>query len=93
MSAWSKANPSLDVQPILAEIRLSLFTINDLLKVTNDGEEWWYVLEIYWTSSIQKKRDLKLASKGCPANRADASRRSTGRNPVEDRVTGYRAPI
>ena len=34
VSAWSKANSSLDVQPILAEIRLSLFTINDLLKVT-----------------------------------------------------------
>jgi len=33
IAAWSNANPGTDIQPILGEIRLSLLTIPDLLKV------------------------------------------------------------
>ena len=38
VSSWSQANPGQGVEPILAEIRLSLFTINDLLKVVRPTE-------------------------------------------------------
>jgi len=33
VASWSEANPGIDIQPILEEIRLSLLTIQDLLKV------------------------------------------------------------
>lgn len=35
---WSRANPSLDIGNILAEIRLELVTIPDLLKVVRPTE-------------------------------------------------------
>ena len=58
------------------------------------GGLWWKLASLIdFDIKCLKKRYFKLASKGCPANRADASRCSTWRNPVEDRVTGYRAPI
>ena len=38
IAAWSRANPSTDIQPILGEIRLSLVTITDLLKVVRPTE-------------------------------------------------------
>ena len=72
VSAWSKSNPNLDVQPILSEIRLSLFTINDLLKVQAFVPS---VLKIYFPGPLYMKD--KKVFQGCSANRSYAGGRSS----------------
>merc|ERR1719334_1221389 len=64
VSAWSKANPSLDVQPILSEIRLSLFTINDLLKVVRPTDLMPADVLLDAIQSRTESRDTELRYRG-----------------------------
>jgi len=64
VAAWYKANPSLDIQPILAEIRLSLFTINDLLKVVRPTELMPADVLLDAIQSRTESRDTELRYRG-----------------------------
>jgi len=64
VSAWSKSNPNLDVQPILSEIRLSLFTINDLLKVVRPTDLMPADVLLDAIQSRTESRDTELRYRG-----------------------------
>ena len=46
-----------------------------------------------WRQCLELDEDKLTHIKGCSANRADASGRPAGRDSVQDRIPGHRAPI
>lgn len=64
VSKWSAANPALDVRPILPEIRLSLLTINDLLKVVRPTELMPADVLLDAIQSRTETRDTELRYRG-----------------------------
>jgi len=64
VAAWSRANPSLDLKPILSEIRLSLFTIQDLLKVVRPTDLMPPDILLDAIQSRTESRDTELRYRG-----------------------------
>jgi len=64
VAGWSKANPATDLKIILAEIRLSLFTIQDLLKVVRPTDLIPPDILLDAIQSRTESRDTELRYRG-----------------------------